>query len=163
MSKTTETGELTEQEKIEEIEDFIEDSIEENNHEKDVNKKLTLCAVLLIILVIILALFGSIFAPSSQDIIGNGSKSITLTVVLPHETVNYKIATDAFYLDEVLMENSLANINHMGSGSPITEISGYTLKKNVDWYDIYINEQIIYLQTSNINIQNGENYKIVII
>ncbi len=157
-----ESGELTEEEKNEEIEDFIEESIEENNHEKDVNKKLTICAILLVILVIFLAFFGFAFAPSG-DILGNGDKTITLSIVLPHDTINYTIATDVNTLEEILMQHNLAELTHLGSGSIINSIAGYTLKKDVEWFDIYINDQIVYIRTSQVIINDGDSYKIVIV
>lgn len=136
---------------------------EEIHHEKYVNRKLTLSAILLILLIFSLTVFGNMFAPSNNQNIGTGDKSITLSIVLPNSTENYAISTNAFTLDEVLMEHDLAVFNHLGTGSIIKSIAGYTLVQDVDWYDIYINEQIVYIQSSHVTINNGEDYKIVII
>lgn len=100
---------------------------------------------------------------STTTTLGSGAKSITLTVELPTETVEYTIKTDSNTLDEVLMEHDLANLTHLGMGSVINSIAGYTLEQDIDWYDIYINGEIVYIQSSNVSIGDGDMYSIKII
>lgn len=140
----------------------------ENNEVQEVEvtktqrNKFTIVATLFIVLLIVLTLIGWENDDNTGNILGSGSKSITLSVKLPSETVNYNINTNANVLDEVLMEHNLANLTHLGMGSVINSISGYTLRENLDWYDIYVNGNIVYTQTSNISIENGSDYSIVI-
>lgn len=100
---------------------------------------------------------------STTTTLGSGAKSITLTVELPTETVEYTLKTDSNTLDEVLMEHDLANLTHLGMGSVINSIAGYSLEQDVDWYDIYINGEIVYIQSSNVSIEDGDMYSIKII
>lgn len=129
---------------------------------KTQRNKFTVAMILLLVLLIVLTLIGWENDDNMTDILGSGSKSISLSVKLPSETVNYKINTNANVLDDVLMEHNLANLTHLGMGSVLNSISGYTLRENIDWYDVYVNGNIVYTQTSNIAITNGHDYTIVI-
>lgn len=138
--------------------------VQENGAIKTQRNKFTVVVILFLVLLIVLTLIGwEDLSSDTSNVLGNGSKAITLSVQLPTETVVYEINTDGYSLDDVLMEHNLANFTHLGMGSIINSISGYTLQENIDWYDVYVNGTIVYLQTSNIVIENGANYSIVII
>lgn len=135
---------------------------EEIDHEKDVNIKLTFSAVLLILLIFSLTIFGNIFSPVNNQYLGNGDKSISLTIVLPYDTIQYNIKTNGDTLDDVLIEHDLAILNHFGTGSILKVITGYAITENTEWYDVYINGEIVHLQTSHVTINDGDNYTIEI-
>lgn len=124
------------------------------------NKLIIVAGLSIVLLMIILSIN---FNETASNILGVGSKSITLSIKLPTETIDYNINTNSNTLDEVLMEHDLANLTHLGMGSVINSIAGYKLREGLDWYDVYVNGQIVYIQTSNINIENSNNYTIAII
>lgn len=124
------------------------------------NKLIIVTALLIVLFTIILLLN---FSETNSNVLGVGSKSITLSIELPTENVDYNINTNSNTLDEVLMEHGLANLTHLGMGSVINSIAGYNLRDGLDWYDVYVNGKIEYIQTSNINIVSGNNYTIAII
>lgn len=154
--------------KNEEVEEVIDEIIDESHIDNETTKegrsKITIVAILFALLLIVLILIGCAdINQENQDIMGTGENLITLSIELPTQTLDYKIKTDSNTIEDVLMEYDLVQLTHLGMGSIINSIAGYELKENIDWYDVYVNGEIVYLQTSKIEIEDDSNYKIVIV